>query len=130
MAPTAPPSASASCATIEKSPSTPRPPTTTIRASSKLGPASGGGTTRETRSTARAAGESSTGLGLSIAHEIIRLHAGHIGAVNGDGRLVIEPMTRPAYTLDELLAQCDASAEVSTEDRDWLDGTPVGNELL
>ncbi|MGV7201973.1 AbrB/MazE/SpoVT family DNA-binding domain-containing protein [Xanthomonas euvesicatoria] len=36
----------------------------------------------------------------------------------------------PYYSLDELLAQCDASAELSTEDREWLDAKPVGSELL
>lgn len=34
------------------------------------------------------------------------------------------------YNLDELLAQCDPSAEISEEDRAWLDGKPVGKELL
>ncbi|MEI7775427.1 MAG: antitoxin, partial [Verrucomicrobiota bacterium] len=29
-----------------------------------------------------------------------------------------------------LLAQCDASSEMSVEDREWLDSKPVGNELL
>lgn len=47
-----------------------------------------------------------------------------------NGRLVVEPQTRPRYTLAELLAQCDASAEIVEEDREWLDDTPVGNELL
>ena len=50
-------------------------------------------------------------------------------AVEG-GRLVVEPTPRPHYTLDELLAQCDASAEFSKEDRAWLDDKPVGRELL
>ncbi len=50
-------------------------------------------------------------------------------AVDG-GRLVVEPTPGPHYTLDELLAQCDASAEVSEEDRAWLDDKPVGSELL
>jgi antitoxin ChpS len=47
-----------------------------------------------------------------------------------NGRLVIEPTARPHYTLDELLAQCDASAEISSEDQQWLDNPPLGNELL
>ena len=46
------------------------------------------------------------------------------------GRLVIEPILRPRYSLDELLAQCDASAEFSAEDRAWLDSKPVRSELL
>lgn len=47
-----------------------------------------------------------------------------------DGRLVVEPQLRPRYTLDELLAQCDASAQITDEDREWLDTPPVGRELL
>ncbi len=37
---------------------------------------------------------------------------------------------RPHYSLDELLDQCDASAEISAEDLAWLDSKPVGRELL
>jgi antitoxin ChpS len=44
--------------------------------------------------------------------------------------LVINPNPRPRYTLDELLAQCDAAADLSAEDREWLDARPVGGELL
>lgn len=47
-----------------------------------------------------------------------------------DGRLVVESTTRPRYTLEELLAQCDDAAAPSAEDRAWLDVRPVGNELL
>jgi len=47
-----------------------------------------------------------------------------------DGRLIVEPTTRPRYTLEELLAQCDDAAAPSAEDRAWLDGRPVGNELF
>jgi len=50
-------------------------------------------------------------------------------AVEG-GRLMVEPQQRPRYTLDELLAQCDASAEQTAEDREWFDAKPVGGELL
>lgn len=63
--------------------------------------------------------------------ELLHLHAGAtVGLTVDHGRLVIELTLRPRYTLDELLAQCDASAEISTEDRAWLDSKPVGSELL
>jgi hypothetical protein len=39
-------------------------------------------------------------------------------------------VARPRYTLDELLGQCNASAELTAEDREWLDTKPVGSELL
>ena len=47
-----------------------------------------------------------------------------------NGRLVIEPKPRPRYTLAELLAQCDPSAEPVRQDREWLDAKPVGTEIL
>jgi antitoxin ChpS len=63
--------------------------------------------------------------------DLLHLHAGAtVGLAVDHGRLVVEPTLRPHYSLDELLAQCDASAEVSAEDLDWLDSKPVGRELL
>jgi antitoxin ChpS len=63
--------------------------------------------------------------------DVLHLTVGaKVGLAIDNGRLVIEPAARPRYTLDELLAQCDASAEVSVEDREWLDARPVGRELL
>jgi len=63
--------------------------------------------------------------------DILHLHAGTtVGLAVDHDRLVVEPTLRPRYSLDELLAQCDASVEVSTEDRVWLDSKPVGSELL
>nr|VFJ45405.1 MAG: antitoxin ChpS [Candidatus Kentron sp. FM]VFJ57908.1 MAG: antitoxin ChpS [Candidatus Kentron sp. FM]VFK16586.1 MAG: antitoxin ChpS [Candidatus Kentron sp. FM] len=47
-----------------------------------------------------------------------------------DNRLLIHSQGRPRYKLDDLLAECDPSAEPTEEDRHWLDGGPVGNELL
>jgi len=44
--------------------------------------------------------------------------------------LVLDPQPRPRYSLDELLAECDSTAELSSEDRHWLDSRPVGSELL
>ena len=46
------------------------------------------------------------------------------------GRLVVEPEHRPRYTLEELLAQCDAKARPPREDREWLRGKPAGRELI
>ncbi len=63
--------------------------------------------------------------------DLLDLRAGAtVGLAVDRGRLVIEPTLRPRYSLDELLAQCDASAEFSAEDREWLDTNPVGSELL
>lgn len=53
-----------------------------------------------------------------------------VGLAVENGRLVVEPQARPHYTLTELLAQCDASAALTQEDREWLDAKSVGNELL
>ena len=61
----------------------------------------------------------------------LRLHAGvTVGLTVDDNCLIVNPNPRPRYTLDELLAQCDANAELSVEDRQWLDAPAVGNELL
>jgi len=63
--------------------------------------------------------------------DILHLSAGAtVGMVVDHGRLVVDPAPRPQYSLEELLAQCDGSAEISTEDRTWLNSQPVGNELL
>jgi antitoxin ChpS len=63
--------------------------------------------------------------------DMLHLHAGAtVGLAVDHGRLVVEPTPRQRYSLDELLAQCDASAEVSAEDQTWLDIKPVGRELL
>jgi antitoxin ChpS len=63
--------------------------------------------------------------------DMLHLQAGAtVGLVVDEGRLIVEPQRRPRYTLEELLAQCDPSAELTQEDREWLDATPVGGELL
>lgn len=53
-----------------------------------------------------------------------------MGLVVDGGRLIVEPRPRPRYTLDGLLAQCDPSAELTQEEREWLDTEPVGREPL
>jgi antitoxin ChpS len=46
------------------------------------------------------------------------------------GRLVVDPMKRRRYSLDQLLAQCRPSARRSREEREWVTGAPVGRELI
>jgi antitoxin ChpS len=63
--------------------------------------------------------------------DILHLQPGaKVGLAVESGRLVVEPRQRRRYTLDELLAQCDPKAPRSKEEREWLDGKPVGGELL
>ncbi|MFC3074841.1 AbrB/MazE/SpoVT family DNA-binding domain-containing protein [Shinella pollutisoli] len=47
-----------------------------------------------------------------------------------DGRLIAVPRTRPKYTLEELIAECDLDAPLSEEDREWLNDPPTGREVL
>jgi antitoxin ChpS len=53
-----------------------------------------------------------------------------VGLGLDQGRLVVEPLTKPRYTLSELLANSDYSQAPSQEDRDWVSSAAVGNELL
>ncbi|WP_396956669.1 AbrB/MazE/SpoVT family DNA-binding domain-containing protein [Nitrosomonas sp.] len=63
--------------------------------------------------------------------DVLHLSAGStVGIAIDNGRLVVEPKKQPHYMLEELLAQCDPSAELTTEDREWLDAPAVGHELL
>ena len=63
--------------------------------------------------------------------DLLHLRAGaKVGVTIDGGRLVIEPNCRPRYNLEDLLAKCDATAELTAEDREWLDAKAVGKELL
>jgi len=63
---------------------------------------------------------------------LVDLKAGsrvRIGIENG--RVVIEPLAKPHYTLAELLAKSPRNAlKPSRDDRAWLSGGPVGKEAL
>jgi antitoxin ChpS len=66
-----------------------------------------------------------------VVLDLLHLRAGAtVGLVVDGGRLIVEPQRRRRFTLDELLARCDASAEPAPEDREWLDAKPIGGELL
>ena len=63
--------------------------------------------------------------------DMLELQAGATVALVVDGgRLIVEPQPRQPYTIEELLAQCDDTAEPAEEDREWLAARPVGKELL
>jgi antitoxin ChpS len=63
--------------------------------------------------------------------DLLQLRPGAtVGISVEQGRLVVEPHRRRRYTLEELLAQCDASADPSEEDRQWAGSPPVGRELI
>lgn len=48
-----------------------------------------------------------------------------------DGRLVIEKMNKPEYSLEELLAMCTPEAmTLDKQDQDWLNDSPVGKEEI
>ena len=47
-----------------------------------------------------------------------------------NGRLIAVPRTRPKYTLEELVAQCDPDAPLGEEDRRWLNDPPAGREVI
>ena len=63
--------------------------------------------------------------------DILRLRPGvQVGISIESGRLVVEPLQRPRYTLDELLAQCSPKAPRTKEDREWVGNGPAGGEIL
>ena len=62
--------------------------------------------------------------------DVLELRAGaRVNIAIEEGRLVVAPRTRPRYTLDELLAQCNETAPADDGDRAWLEAKPIGNEL-
>jgi antitoxin ChpS len=63
--------------------------------------------------------------------DLLHLKAGaSVGVAVDGGRLIIESAPRPRYTLAELLAASDYSADVPPEDREWIDTAAVGGEIL
>ena len=63
--------------------------------------------------------------------DLLSLGAGSRVALAVDnGRLVVEPQTRPRYTMAELLAASDYSEPQPPEEREWVDAPALGNEPL
>ena len=53
-----------------------------------------------------------------------------VGLTVDNGRLVVEPQSRPRYTLAELIAASDYSQPQPAEDREWVDAPAAGREPL
>ena len=61
--------------------------------------------------------------------DVIGVRAGSTVDLDIDsGRLIVAPRRRPQYTLEQLIAECDPEAR--DDEREWIDGAPVGRELL
>jgi antitoxin ChpS len=53
-----------------------------------------------------------------------------VGLSVSDGRLIVEPLHRPRYSLAALIAECDLTAPLLEETRAWLHADAVGREAL
>ena len=63
--------------------------------------------------------------------EQLHLHVGStVGIAIDGGRLMVEPTSRPRYTLAELLAASDYSQPQTALEREWVDTPPAGRELV
>lgn len=62
--------------------------------------------------------------------ELLELKAGAKVEIGVDGERLVVETRKPRYTLEELLAQCDPTAEYTDEDREWINDGPVGRELI
>lgn len=63
--------------------------------------------------------------------DMLHLRSGAtVGVSVEGGRLVVEPQSRPRYTLAELLAASDYSQPQPPEEREWVDAPAVGRELI
>ena len=60
-------------------------------------------------------------LGLAVNDKVVL-------KLNGDA-LEIRPVTKPKYTLEQLLAQCEPDAADIT-DKNWEQANPVGREII
>jgi antitoxin ChpS len=62
--------------------------------------------------------------------DILHLNAGAtVGLTVNSGRLVIEPRRKPHYSLDQLLALCNADSPLMSVDREWSEEPALENEM-
>jgi antitoxin ChpS len=63
--------------------------------------------------------------------EILELHSGaEVGLTVESGNLIVKPLRRPRYSLDQLLEQCNPRAGRARKNEGWVGDKPVGRELI
>jgi antitoxin ChpS len=63
--------------------------------------------------------------------DLLHLEVGATVGLEVDGeRLVVKPNIKPRYTLTELLDASDYSQPQPAEEREWIDSSFVGGELI
>ncbi|HEX4038534.1 MAG TPA: hypothetical protein VHX37_10790 [Acidobacteriaceae bacterium] len=63
--------------------------------------------------------------------DILQMKPGaRVGVTVENGRLIVEPESRPHYTLSSLLAESDYSGSQPKAEGEWVDAAPAGGELL
>ena len=63
--------------------------------------------------------------------DLLNIHSGStVDITVVKGSLVIKPISKPQYKLEELLAQCNPKAKIPTQDEEWMNAPTVGNELI
>lgn len=61
----------------------------------------------------------------------LKLRAGsRVSVAVERGKVTLTPTSKPRYTLNELLAQCDFRKRPSREDREWHAAIPIGKEII
>ena len=80
----------------------------------------------------RAGGSLTLTIPKALAKSLGLSEGARMGVAAEGKRLIAEaaPDPKPAYTLEELLAQCDPDAPMSGDERDWLNAPAAGNEII
>ena len=61
--------------------------------------------------------------------ELVHLQAGSTVDIDvQQGRLIVAPQKKKRYKLADLLAQCDPTLPITSEEQEWLDAGAVGLE--
>lgn len=63
--------------------------------------------------------------------DLVHLRTGsQVSIAVQNGKLIIEPKPKPRYKLAELMAQCDLSAPLSTEESEFIADSTIGQEAI